>query len=238
MRTSGSRHRCRSASAHATTSSSHSDEALARLVASVRVQHAEAVPSRMVTSEEAADLVPGLRADGIAGASWCAADGFFDRPQRVVEAFAQALDIRIQSVDSLGRRLGDAVVVAAGAGTRELLPELPIELEDRFLFLSEPIRERLLEPLIVSSECRFAAKQLGDGRVLASDLGARGDEAQRETWRATVQAGIEELLPQLAHVSFPVLIHGKYDVTPDHQPLVGRSKTGSTSRLASAATAS
>jgi glycine/D-amino acid oxidase-like deaminating enzyme len=122
------------------------------------------------------------------------------------------------------------------ARARASCPELPIELEDRFLFLSEPIRERLLEPLIVSSERRFAAKQLGDGRVLASDLGERGDEAQRETWRATVQAGIEELLPQLAHVSFPVLI--QYDMTPDHQPLLGRSTTGSTSRLASAATAS
>src|SRR3954452_19071109 len=52
------------------------DEALAGLVASVRVQHAEAVPSRIVTPEEAAELVPGLRADRIAGASWCAADGF------------------------------------------------------------------------------------------------------------------------------------------------------------------
>jgi sarcosine oxidase subunit beta len=204
----------------------HSDEALAGLAASVRVQRGEGVPSRMVTPEEAAELVPGLRADGIAGASWCTEDGFFDRPQGVVEAFAQGLEIRIQAVDSLEPRLADVVVVAAGAGTRELLPELPIELEDRFLFLSEPIRERLLEPLVVSSERHFAAKQLGDGRVLASDLGARGDEAQRETWRATVQAGIEELLPQLAHVSFPALIHGTYDLTPDNQPLLGRVDDG------------
>src|SRR5438128_2543032 len=79
--------------------------------------------------------------------------------------------------------------------------KLPIEPEDRFLFLSEPVRERLLEPLVVSAERRFAAKQLGDGRVLTSDLGARGDESQRETWRANVRSGIEELLPALAYVS-------------------------------------
>jgi sarcosine oxidase subunit beta len=204
----------------------HSDEALAGLAASVRVQRAEGVPSRMVKPREAAELVPGLRTDGISGAAWCAEDGFFDRPQGVVEAFAQGLDIRIQSVDSLHPPLAEVVVVAAGAGTRELLPELPIELEDRFLFLSEPIRERLLEPLVVSSERHFAAKQLGDGRVLASDLGARGDAAQRETWRATVQAGIDELLPQLAHVSFPAVIHGTYDMTPDNQPLLGRVDDG------------
>ena len=52
--------------------------------------------------------------------------------------------------------------------------DLPIGLEPRHLFLSEPIGERLLEPLVVASERRFAAKQLQSGRVLASDLGATG----------------------------------------------------------------
>src|SRR6185437_16931813 len=126
-------------------------------------------------------------------------DGYFDRPQSVVEAFARGLDIRIATVERLESRLADTVVVAAGAATADLLRplgiELPIEREDRFLFLSEPIRERLLEPLVVSAERRFAAKQLGDGRVLASDLAARGDESGRESWRANVRAGIAELLP-------------------------------------------
>jgi sarcosine oxidase subunit beta len=135
------------------------------------------------------------------------------------------LDIRIQSVDSLGRRLGDAVVVAAGAGTRELLPELPIELEDRFLFQSEPIRERLLEPLIVSSERRFAAKQLGDGCARerprrARRRGATGDVAGDRAG-GNRRAGA----PARARV-LPALIHGKYDMTPDHQPLLGRVDDG------------
>jgi sarcosine oxidase, subunit beta len=106
--------------------------------------------------------------------------------------------------------------------SRPLGIDLPIEREDRFLFFSEPVRERLLEPLVVSAERGFAAKQLGDGRVLASDLGARGDESQRETWRANVRSGIDELLPALAYVSFPMLVRGEYDVTPDHQPILGR----------------
>jgi sarcosine oxidase subunit beta len=41
-----------------------------------------------------------------------------------------------------------------------------------------------------------------------------------------VRAGIEELLPRLAHTSFPLLVHGEYDVTPDHQPLLGRVDEG------------
>jgi sarcosine oxidase subunit beta len=41
-----------------------------------------------------------------------------------------------------------------------------------------------------------------------------------------VRSGIEELLPALAHVSFPVLARGEYDVTPDHQPILGRVGDG------------
>jgi glycine/D-amino acid oxidase-like deaminating enzyme len=208
----------------------HADATLAHLAANVRVQNGEGVPSRLVSPEEAAELVPGLRIDGLVGAAWCADDGYFDRPQSVVEAFGRGLDVRIETIASLKPRLADTVVVAAGANTADLLRavgiELPIEREDRYLFLSEPIRERLLEPLVVSAERSFAAKQLGDGRVLASDLGARGDEAQQEAWRATVHAGIEELVPALTYVSFPILVKGEYDVTPDHQPLLGRVGDG------------
>ena len=208
----------------------HTESALARLRANVAVQNAEGVPSRLVTADEAAELVPGLRAGTLAGAAWCGEDGYFDRPQSVVEAFGRRLDIRIGPIGSLEPKLADTVVVAAGASTADLLGplgiELPIEREDRFLFLSEPLRVRLLEPLVVSAERGFAAKQLGDGRVLSSDLAARGDASQRETWRANVRTGIEELLPALAYVSFPVLVHGEYDVTPDHQPILGRVGDG------------
>jgi sarcosine oxidase subunit beta len=223
----------------------HSEAALARLEANVAVQNAEGVPSRIVPPELAAELVPGLRASALTGAAWCGDDGYFDRPQSVVEAFASGLEVRIAAVEAVRRDGGgwrldlaggeavraDAVVVAAGAETAALLRplgvDLPIEREDRYLFLSRPIRERLLEPLVVSAERRFAAKQLGDGRVLASDLAARGDpEGQRAGWRATIRAGVDELLPALEFVSFPVLVRGEYDVTPDHQPLLGPVRDG------------
>ena len=86
--------------------------------------------------------------------------------------------------------------------------------EARHLFFSEPVRERLLEPLVVSAERRFAAKQLADGRLLASDLGGQS--------RAHVRESIEELLPRLSFVPLPLLVEGTYDVTPDHQAILGR----------------
>jgi sarcosine oxidase subunit beta len=204
----------------------HGEETLSQLAANVAVQHAEGIPSRIVSPAETAELVPGLETASVAGGAWCAEDGYFDRPQAVVEAFGRGLDVRIGEVRALSELAADAIVVAAGADTPALVPGLPIEREDRWIFYSDPIAERLLEPLVVSPERRFAAKQLGDGRVLAGDLGARGDESRSREWRANVRAGIEELLPLLTYVDFRLLVHGEYDVTPDHQPLLGEVESG------------
>ena len=195
-----------------------SAETLERLAQNVRVQNEEGVPSRLVSADEAAELVPGLAADAIAGAAWCGEDGYFDRPQSVVEAFARGLDIRRQTVRRVGELDADAVVVAAGLDTRSLVPGLPLAAEDRLLFLSEPIGERLLEPLVVAPELAFAAKQLADGRVLASDLAGQS--------RTRIRQAIDELLPRLAYVTFALRVPGVYDVTPDRQPILGAVDDG------------
>jgi len=208
----------------------HSDGALAQMRENVALQNELGIRSRIVGPAEAAELVPGLDVAGVVGGAWGPEDGYFDRPQSLVEAFGALADVQIGEVveirDDGAVRLAagdelqaDAVVVATGVDTPALLPELPISAQTRFLFFSEPIRERLLEPLIVSPERRFAAKQLGDGRVLASDLGAREGE---DGGRANVRSAFEELLPQLVYVALPALVPGVYDVTPDHQAILGR----------------
>ena len=212
----------------------HSDSALARMRENVILQNELGIPSQILAPADAAELVPGLDIASVVGGAWCAEDGYFDRPQSLVEALGAQADVRIGKVlhvrDEGGVRLAsggelraDAVVIAAGVDTPRLLPELPIRPEARFLFFSNPIRERLLEPLVVSPERRFAAKQLGDGRLLASDLGALGNpEVELADWRANVRSAFEELLPQLVFVALPTLVKGMYDVTPDHQAILGR----------------
>ena len=219
----------------------HSERALARLRANVVVQTSAGVGSQVVDAAEAARLVPGLATETVVGASWCDEDGYVDRPQAVIAAFAREARIEIREVialrrDGAGWRLSlrtgsqvgaDTVVIAAGVDTPALVEPLgvalPIEPESRWIFLSEPIRERLVEPLVVSPERHFAAKQLADGRVLASDLAATDPtDAASADWLRTVRAAIRELLPVLEHVDFTVLVHGVYDVTPDRQAIIGR----------------
>ncbi len=223
----------------------HSQQELERLAAAVDVQHSVGVPSRLLSPAEAAEHVPGLNAEGIVGAGFCAEDGYFERPQGVVEAFGEAVargggELRTAKVIGLDdgasgwtlrladgeKARADRVIVAAGYDTPLLLAttgiSVPIEREERYLFYSDPIRERLLEPLVVSSERQFAAKQLANGRVLASHLRATGDPAQDGgSWRRHVRSCILELLPRLEYVSLPLLVPGLYDVTPDNQAIVG-----------------
>ena len=207
---------------------------LGRLAESVRTQNEEGVPSQLVTPSEIGELVPGIDVSTVAGGAWCGEDGYVDRPQSVLDVLARGIDVRVHEVRRLrrvgaawhaGPAIASAVVVATGAETAALLRplgiELPIERDERYLFLSDPIRERLLEPLVVSPERAFASKHLANGRVLASDLSARGGDSSRERWRANVRREIERLLPRLAHVALPTLVGGSYDVTPDHQPILG-----------------
>ncbi|HET8893963.1 MAG TPA: FAD-binding oxidoreductase [Gaiellaceae bacterium] len=191
----------------------HSDAVLDNLRTNVGLQNSLGIPSRIVSPAEAAELVPGLQPDGLAGGAWCDEDGYFDRPQAVVEALAARADIEIANIRSLDELDAETVVVAAGVDTPQLV-EVPIVAEERYLFFSEPIRERLLEPLVIAPERRFAAKQLGDGRVLASDLGGYD--------RTHVRDVMGELLPQLEFARLDTLVPGTYDVTPDHQAILGQ----------------
>lgn len=228
----------------------HSPERLEALARDVEVQNANGVNSTIVDAAQAARLVADLQTETIVGAAWCGEDGYFDRPQAVVEAFAEGAQrdgVRLlhatvaglmRAGDGWSIRLADgrrvhaaAVVAATGYDTPALLGplghELPIEKEPRYLFLSEPIRERLLEPLVVSTERGFAAKQLADGRVLASDLGADpADGSGPDDWRRAIRENIDLLVPRLQYVSFPILAEGFYDTTPDHQPVIAELEAG------------
>ncbi|HZO35207.1 MAG TPA: FAD-binding oxidoreductase [Gaiellaceae bacterium] len=224
-------------------------ETLAQLEANVAIQRDAGVPSEVMTPARIAELVRGLRPGGAAGGAYCAEDGYFDRPQAVVTAFADAArrlgatferaEVRALERDGAGWRVvadagayaTDAVVVAASTGTRGLVAplgvELPIVCEPRYLLLSEPRAERILEPLVIAVDRGVAAKQLADGRLLASDLRATGEPgAAADGWRTNVRRVLADLLPAAAGLPLPTVVEGFYDTTPDAQPIVDEVADG------------
>ncbi len=223
----------------------HESETFERLREDVSMQNAIGIPSRIATAEELSALVPELEVAGVFGASVCTEDGYFDRPQSVVEAFAEAagrlgvvvVQAAVRSIEPNGSRwrLGlangahgeaDDVIVAASVDTPSLLrplgADVPIVAENRLLFFSDPIAERLLDPLVVAVDRRFAAKQLADGRMLTSDLSApAAGDGDAETMRRHVKQSAVKLFPRFEYVALPLLVRGVYDVTPDRQAIVG-----------------
>ncbi len=221
------------------------EDGLAGLQRNVALQNEAGIPSRLVDADTAGELVPALRAEGIAGAAWHDDDGYFDRPLSVIAGFGDAAmregarfiehhveEIRHGSAGWPRRLEGEdpgvaaRVVGAAAWDSAALLGdcgiEVPIRKEPRYLFYSNPVGQRLLDPLAVFVDRHFAAKQLADGSVLASDLTATGDpDSRRSEWYQHVKESIRERLPVLDLVSFPILVEGFYDVTPDRQPIVG-----------------
>jgi sarcosine oxidase, subunit beta len=225
------------------------ESTLAGLRTSVALQNELGIPSRTLTPEDAATVVPGLALDGFVGAAHCHTDGYFDRPQAVVEAFARAsqkrgADFVTEEVIALRpngsgwrletrarRHTADVVVVAAGCDTRGLVEplgfDLPISAVRRYLFFGHRISERLLEPLVVALDRGVAAKQLADGRLVASDLHAIGGPAkEQDRWRRRIREQIVPLLPLLEHAALPLVVDGLYDMTPDAQPIVDELTDG------------
>src|SRR5262249_46264694 len=184
----------------------------------VAIQRDAGVPSELLDPGALEALVPGLRVDGVSGGAHCAEDGYFDRPQAVVAAFADAARrlgasferSRVRRLERAGdgwRMQGDfgaldadVVVIAAGADAPALVDAyagpLPIAREPRYLLLGAPHAERTLDPLVVALDRGVAAKQLASGRLLASDLRAAGDPTREAwRWRDTVHRGFADLVP-------------------------------------------
>jgi sarcosine oxidase subunit beta len=224
------------------------EETLGRLAANVAVQQDAGVPSRLLTPAEALEIVPSLRNDGFVGAAFCGEDGYFDHPQAVVQAFAEAARTRGALLEQAevtritrdgggwrlttlaGETSSDVLIVAAGGASPRLLApigfELPLVSEARHLFLSEPLASGLLDTLVIAVDRGIAAKQLADGRLLASDLTATGDPAAGQAgWRARIAEQLASLLPAL-DVPLPAMRSGVYDLTPDAQPVIDELADG------------
>ena len=211
--------------------------------------------------------MPGLATDGLAGGAYCSEDGYFDRPHAVVEAFAHAAQARGARTRDRRRRVasqptatavahrfvdGRASEPSAWSSRRRrhacAAATAGLDAADRarsaqHLFYSDPLTERHRCGRSSSRpSAHFAAKQLADGRLLASDLAAAGEpeRGRAAAGSATSAPSLGDLLPQLPRVSFSTLVSGFYDVTPDPSPSSAPSgpPTASTWPPASAGTAS
>jgi sarcosine oxidase subunit beta len=227
-------------------------QTVAAFEANVALQNELGVESRMISVAEARRMSPLITADGLLAAAYSPADGHCT-PESVVLGYATAarrygatilphcaatgLDVRDGRVTAVRTRAGviaaGAVVCAAGAWSGEIgawagvdLPVVPLR---RQILVTEPVPGLdPLTPFTIDFETTFYFHNEGRGLLLGM---SDPDEtpgfklAQSDAWLPRLGAAIERRAPALATVGIASGWAGLYEMTPDHNALIGRSDT-------------
>ncbi len=230
-------------------STSHDVESFDR---DVKLQNELGVTSRMIDVAEAKDLSPLINTDGLLAASYSPDDGHCT-PESVVLGYATAArrlgatlltGVTVTGIDVTGGEArtvhtdrgtitAGTVVGAAGAWSRALgemvdtlLPVTPVR---RQVIFTEPVPDL---PAVVPFTIDFATSYYfhREGRGLLLGMSDPDQEpgfylSYSEQWLPRLGAAIEARTPQLLDVGLRGGWAGLYEVTPDHNALIGRSTT-------------
>jgi sarcosine oxidase, subunit beta len=223
---------------------------VAAFEASVALQNELGVPSRFVDLDEAAELCPLVELDGVLAATFCPLDGHAS-PEAVVQGYAAGArshgatvvtgcavtDVRqdgsaITGVETeLGTIETSTVVCAAGVWSPELasgvgldLPVQPYLREVGFTGPVESLPPRI--PLTVDFSSGLYFHREGPGLLfgMADREQPPGFVTTTDTgWLEKVLEAAEHRLPSLLDMGIAGGWKGYYEVTADHNALVGES---------------
>jgi glycine/D-amino acid oxidase-like deaminating enzyme len=217
---------------------------------SVRLQNQVGVPSRMLTVAQALELSPLVRGDGLLAAAFSPRDGHCT-PEAVVQGYARgarALGARIRARRAVtgidvtdgtitGVHTSDGlvetstVVATAGAWSASVgalvgldLPVVPLR---RQIIVTEPITGLPAElPMTIDFSSSFYFHLEGPGLLMGmSDPDQEpgfhlspGDE-----WLPGLAEAVEHRAPALADVGIAHRWAGLYEMSPDHNALIGEA---------------
>jgi sarcosine oxidase subunit beta len=226
------------------------EEDVASFQESVALQNELGVPSRFVGLAEAAELCPLAGLDGVVAATYCALDGHAS-PEAVVQGYAAGARAngasvitgcavmgiskdgdRIHGVEtSLGAIETETVVCAAGVWSPEVARsvgvDLPVEPYLREVGFTGPtpgLPDRL--PLTVDFSTGLYFHREGPGLLFGMadrDQPAGLSVPSDPAWLERVLEVAERRIPSLLDMGIAGGWKGFYEITPDHNALVGES---------------
>jgi sarcosine oxidase subunit beta len=217
---------------------------------SVELQNALGVPSRMIEVSEAERLCPLASTDGVLAATYCPIDGHAS-PEAVVQGYATAArahgahletDCAVTAIDvdggeitavetTRGRIETSTVVCAAGVWSRRVAAmvaeELPVEPVKRQVWFTGPASGIPAEiPFTVDFTSGLYFHREGPGLLFGMadrdqlpGFDAELDPAHLER----VSEVAERRVPRLTELGIQGGWTGYYEVTPDHNALIGEA---------------
>jgi sarcosine oxidase subunit beta len=225
-------------------------EDVATFERSIELQSRLGVPSRLIDPDEARRLSPPIDTGGLLAAAFSPDDGLAT-PEAVVQGYAagarrrgvhietacELLDVRLRgdairaAVTSRGVVETPALVCAAGAWSRRVGAmvgvDLPVTPYRRQVLLTEPVPglpERL--PMTIDFASSFYFHREGPGLLMGMSL---DDEppgfnlGRDDAWIPRLAEVIARRAPSLADVGVARGGAGQYEVTPDHNALIGEA---------------
>ncbi|SKC48851.1 NAD(P)/FAD-dependent oxidoreductase [Maledivibacter halophilus] len=213
----------------------------------VELQNRLGIPSRLLSLEEAKEIVPYLNTDPLVSAAFCQKDGHLN-PFHTTEAFAKAAerlgvkiyrftevtDIitengKIKGVKTTKGDISTSIVVNAAGGYSHVIGkmvgiDLPVYSERHQILVSEAI-EPILEPMVMAFALNLYCQQVPHGGIIMG----RGDDTEPKDLRTTsgwrfldeMTKTIINILPPLKNLRMIRQWAGLYNLTPDRQPILG-----------------
>ncbi|WP_347354953.1 FAD-binding oxidoreductase [Intrasporangium sp.] len=216
----------------------------------VALQNSLGVESRMVTAAEAQRLAPVISVDGVLGAAYSPRDGHCS-PESVVLGYARAarragavlvphcrvtgasvVDGVVRAVHTAAGSIAtDTVVCCAGAWSRPVGAlfgvDLPVDPLRRQIVVTEPIPGRPAGmPMTIDFTTTFYFHDEGAGLLMGlsdPDETVGFKLGRDDAWLPRLAAAVERRAPALAEVGIASGWAGLYEVTPDHNALVGEA---------------
>jgi sarcosine oxidase subunit beta len=217
---------------------------------SIELQNRLGVPSRLLDPGEARQLSPPIDTDGLLAAAFSPDDGLAT-PEAVVQGYAagarrhgahlqtacELLDVRLRgdTIQAVATSSGviqtPAVVCAAGAWSRQVGAmvgvDLPVTPYRRQVLLTEPVPglpEHL--PMTIDFASSFYFHREGPGLLMGMSL---EDEppgfnlARDDAWIPRLAEVLARRAPSLADIGIAGGWAGLYEVSPDHNALIGET---------------
>jgi sarcosine oxidase, subunit beta len=227
-------------------------EAVAAFEANVALQNELGVPSRVIGVDEARRLSPLISPEGLLAAAYSPTDGHCT-PESVVLGYASAarragatllphcaatgIDVRDGRITGVRTEAGTiatgSVVCAAGAWSAEVGSwagvDLPVTPLRRQVLVTEPVPG--LDPhtpFTIDFDTSFYFHGEGRGLLLGMsdpDETPGFELARSDAWLPRLGAAVERRAPALAEVGIAGGWAGLYEMTPDHNALIGRADT-------------
>jgi sarcosine oxidase subunit beta len=203
-----------------------------------------------LTADEVANLVPGLRTDDVTFASFCQSDGIAG-PNEVTLGYATAArrlgatieeGVEVQAIETGASHpirvhtsalevRANQLVICAGPQSRSVAAQagldVPVSPLRRHILLTNPFPgQPPAAPMTIDLETTFYFHPEGESLLMGmADPSEKQGEDISVNWDFLPQVVSEgaHRLPALAGASLRTAWAGLYEMTPDRQPLVGRS---------------